>query len=68
MTFGYVGQQLNQSRKGSLGRFPLPQAAGAKPTVAAPADDNAEEDDAKAAKIREERVAACAVRNPRTPP
>ncbi|XP_037814301.1 probable elongation factor 1-beta [Lucilia sericata] len=67
------------SEKAAWGGSPLPQAAGAKPTVAAPAaadddDDDVdlfgsddEEDDAEAAKIREERVAAYAAKKSKKP-
>ncbi|XP_065367606.1 probable elongation factor 1-beta [Calliphora vicina] len=67
------------SEKAAWGGSALPQVAGAKPTVAAPAaaaddDDDVdlfgsddEEDDAAAAKIREERVAAYAAKKSKKP-
>ncbi|XP_053962529.1 probable elongation factor 1-beta [Anastrepha ludens] len=67
--------------RAAWGGSPLPQVAGAKPTVAAPAaaaaaddDDDVdlfgsddEEEDAEAARIREERVAAYAAKKSKKP-
>ncbi|KAM7342124.1 elongation factor 1-beta [Cochliomyia hominivorax] len=69
---------FEDSEKASWGGSPLPQTAGAKPTVAAPAaadddDDDVdlfgsdEEEDAEAAKIREERLAAYAAKKSKKP-
>lgn len=64
------------SEKAAWGGSPLPQVAGAKPTVAAANDDDDddvdlfgsdEEEDAEAAKIREERVAAYAAKKSKKP-
>ncbi|TMW52214.1 hypothetical protein DOY81_002681 [Sarcophaga bullata] len=67
------------SEKAAWGGSPLPQVAGAKPTVAAPAaaaaddDDDVDlfgsddEEDEEAARIREERVAAYAAKKSKKP-
>lgn len=64
---------FDATEKAAWGGSPLPQAAGAKPTVADDDDDvdlfgsDDEEEDAEAARIREERVAAYAAKKSKKP-
>ena len=63
---------FDTKERSSWGGAPLPQTAGAKPTVAADDDDvdlfgSDEEEDAEAEKIREERVAAYAAKKSKKP-
>jgi len=69
---------FDKTERAAWGGSPVPQVAGAKPTVAAPAaaaddDDDVdlfgsdEEDDAEAERIREERVAAYSAKKSKKP-
>ncbi|XP_061398674.1 probable elongation factor 1-beta [Musca vetustissima] len=65
---------FDATEKAAWGGAPLPQTAGAKPTVADDDDDDVdlfgsddEEEDAEAARIREERVAAYAAKKSKKP-
>lgn len=61
------------AQRAQWGGSPLPQTAGAQPTTAADDDDDVdlfgsdEEDDAEAARIRDERVAAYAAKKSKKP-